>query len=139
MDLGEWFDAETNLIWQRYCLGQAWQNGNISGQGSQMTWTKATELTNAKEIKDFGWRLPTEKKLASLMLPDKEGYKTEQGILLCCKKTKEEGQYATFWTSTTQKIAQEASVVVFKRQSKVRKKSLNSYGCFCCLLIEKKC
>ena len=33
------------------------------------------------------------KRLASLMLPDKEGYKTEQGILFC---PKEEGQYATF-------------------------------------------
>ena len=125
MDLGEWYDAETNLIWQRYCLGQAWQNGNINGQGSQITWTKAVELTNAKEIKDFGWRLPTEKELASLMLPDKEGYKTEHGILFC---PKEEGQYATFWTSTTQKNSEEASVVVFY-EGKVRKYP-KGYGCF---------
>ncbi len=34
------------------------------------------------------------------MLADKEGYKTDQGILFC---PKEEGQYATFWTSTTEK------------------------------------
>ncbi|MCP5174621.1 MAG: hypothetical protein H6996_05885 [Moraxellaceae bacterium] len=40
-------------------LRSSMANGNISGQGSQMTWTKP-ELTNA-EIKDFGWRLPTEK------------------------------------------------------------------------------
>lgn len=125
MDLGGWYDAETNLIWQRYCLGQEWQNGSVSGQGSQITWTKATELTNAQEIKDFGWRLPTEKELASLMLPDKEGYKTEQGILFC---PKEEGQYATFWTSTTQKNSEEASVVVFY-EGKVRKYP-KGYGCF---------
>ena len=125
MDLGEWFDAESNLIWQRYCLGQAWQNGSVSGQGSQITWTKAVELTSVREIKDFGWRLPTEKELASLMLPDKEGYKTEQGILFC---PKEEGQYATFWTSTTQKNSEEASVVVFY-EGKVRKYP-KGYGCF---------
>lgn len=125
MDLGEWYDAETNLIWQRYCLGQAWQNGSVSGQGSQITWTKSVELTNTQEIKDFGWRLPTEKELASLMLPDKEGYKTEQGILFC---PKEEGQYATFWTSTTQKNSEEASVVVFY-EGKVRKYP-KGYGCF---------
>ena len=125
MDLGEWYDAETNLIWQRYCLGQVWQNGSVSGQGSQMTWTKAVELTSVREIKDFGWRLPTEKELASLMLPDKEGYKTEQGILFC---PKEEGQYATFWTSTTQKNSEEASVVVFY-EGKVRKYP-KGYGCF---------
>jgi len=125
LDLGQWYDEESNLIWQRYCLGQAWQNGNISGQGSQITWTKSVELTNAQEIKDFGWRLPTEKELASLMLPDKEGYKTEQGILFC---PKEEGQYATFWTSTTQKNSEEASVVVFY-EGKVRKYP-KGYGCF---------
>ncbi len=125
MDLGEWYDAESNLIWQRYCLGQAWQNGSVSGQGSQITWTKAVELTSVREIKDFGWRLPTEKELASLMLPDKEGYKTEQGILFC---PKEEGQYATFWTSTTQKNSEEASVVVFY-EGKVRKYP-KGYGCF---------
>ena len=125
MNLGEWFDAETNLIWQRYCLGQEWRNGSVSGQGSQMTWTKATELTNAKEIKDFGWRLPTEKELASLMLPDKEGYKIEQGILFC---PKEEGQYATFWTSTTEKNSDNANVVVFY-EGKVRKYP-KGYGCF---------
>ena len=125
MDLGEWFDAESNLIWQRYCLGQAWQNGSVSGQGSQITWTKAVELTSVREIKDFGWRLPTEKELASLMLPDKEGYKTEQGILFC---PKEEGQYATFWTSTTQKNSEEATVVVFY-EGKIRKYP-KGYGCF---------
>lgn len=125
LDLGQWYDEESNLIWQRYCLGQAWQNGNISGQGSQITWTKSVELTNTQEIKDFGWRLPTEKELASLMLPDKAGYKTEQGILFC---PKEEGQYATFWTSTTQKNSEEASVVVFY-EGKVRKYP-KGYGCF---------
>ena len=125
MNLGEWYDAETNLIWQRYCLGQAWQNGNISGQGSQMTWTKAVELTSVREIKDFGWRLPTEKELASLMLADKEGYKTEQGILFC---PKEEGQYATFWTSTTEKNSDNANVVVFY-EGKVCKYP-KGYGCF---------
>jgi hypothetical protein len=125
LDLGQWYDEESNLIWQRYCLGQAWQNENISGQGSQITWTKAVELTSVREIKDFGWRLPTEKELASLMLPDKEGYKTEQGILFC---PKEEGQYATFWTSTTQKNSEEASVVVFY-EGKVRKYP-KGYGCF---------
>lgn len=125
MDLGQWYDAETNLIWQRYCLGQVWQNGSVSGQGSQITWTKSVELTSVREIKDFGWRLPTEKELASLMLPDKAGYKTEQGILFC---PKEEGQYATFWTSTTQKNSEEASVVVFY-EGKVRKYP-KGYGCF---------
>lgn len=133
MDLGQWYDEDTNLIWQRYCLGQAWQNGNVSGQGSQMTWTKAVELTSVREIKDFTWRLPTEKELASLMLPDKAGYKTEQGVLFC---PKEEGQYATFWTSTTQKNSEEASVVVFY-EGKVRKYP-KGYGCFVRLVRKAK-
>ncbi|MDO8417816.1 MAG: DUF1566 domain-containing protein [Agitococcus sp.] len=133
MDLGEWYDKKSNLIWQRYCLGQEWQNGSVSGQGSQMTWTKAIELTTQREVKDFGWRLPTEKELASLMLPDKAGYKTEQGILFC---PKEEGQYATFWTSTTQKNSEEASVVVFY-EGKVRKYP-KGYGCFVRLVRKAK-
>ncbi len=53
----QWYDAKTNLIWQRCCMGQHWQDGQIEArQDGSTSWDEKNYL---ERFKDTGWRLPT--------------------------------------------------------------------------------
>ena len=71
-------DKQTNLIWQRCCMGEHWQNGQITGIAELMNWDKMNEYIN--QFKDAGWRLPTRQELENLSFTKKIGYITQKGF-----------------------------------------------------------
>ncbi len=124
LDLGQWRDPKTKLIWMRCCIGQQWEDGKGIGYGKLMNWQSA--IAAAKELEKLGWRLPTDKELKTLMLPNQAGYVTEEGILLC---PKEQGQYGTFWTSTTESKTKDIILAVVFYSGSVDKYDCNQ-GCY---------
>ncbi len=74
----QWYDAKENLIWQRCCMGEHWQNGQITGIAELMNWDKMNEYIN--QFKDAGWRLPTRQELENLSFTKKIGYITQKGF-----------------------------------------------------------
>ena len=74
----QWYDAKTNLIWQRCCMGQHWQNGQVVGKEKLFNESEKQELL--EQFKDSGWRLPTYHELLGLSFAKKTGYVTKQGF-----------------------------------------------------------
>lgn len=62
---GQWQDGDTGLIWQRHCVGQYWQDGQVIGTPRIMHWKEAKDAS--KKIKGFAWRIPTVDELEQMM------------------------------------------------------------------------
>jgi|GEM_PF-1094315 len=74
----QWYDSQTNLIWQRCCIGQHWQNGQIAGKAELLSWDE--KETYLERFKDTGWRLPTRAELQGLSFSRNVGYITKNGF-----------------------------------------------------------
>lgn len=74
----QWYDSQTNLIWQRCCIGQHWQNGQIAGKAELLSWNEKEAYL--ERFKDSGWRLPTRQELTNLSFIKKVGYITKKGF-----------------------------------------------------------
>lgn len=74
----QWHIPETNLIWQRCCMGQHWENGEPVGEKKAFK-TNDVQLLLEK-MKDSGWRLPTYHELLGLSFIKKTGHVTKQGF-----------------------------------------------------------
>ncbi|MBK9187142.1 MAG: hypothetical protein IPM78_13230 [Moraxellaceae bacterium] len=70
----QWYDAKTNLIWQRCCMGQHWQNGQVVGKEKLFNESEKQELL--EQFKDSGWRLPIKSEQRFVLLR-KVGYITK--------------------------------------------------------------
>ncbi|MBK9186460.1 MAG: DUF1566 domain-containing protein [Moraxellaceae bacterium] len=73
----QWYDANTNLIWQRCSMGEHWQNGQITGMAELMNWDEKEAYL--ERFKDTGWRLPQYQELITLSFPEYVGYITKNG------------------------------------------------------------
>ena len=62
---GQWQDPDTGLIWQRHCVGQYWQDGQVLGTSRVLKWKEVKNVSN--NIKGFAWRLPTVDELEQMM------------------------------------------------------------------------
>ena len=60
----QWYDAKENLIWQRCCMGEHWQNGQVVGGKKLFNESEVQNLL--AQFKDTGWRLPSYQELAML-------------------------------------------------------------------------
>jgi len=74
----QWHDTETDLIWQRCCIGQQWQEGDAVGGSILFYWQEVQQLLEQPE--HTGWRLPSLEELTTLHLSKKVGYITQKGI-----------------------------------------------------------
>ena len=74
----QWYDANTNLIWQRCCMGEHWQDAQLTGKAELMSWDEKNAYL--ERFKDTGWRLPTYHELLGLSFAKKTGYVTKQGF-----------------------------------------------------------
>ncbi|MBK9186463.1 MAG: DUF1566 domain-containing protein [Moraxellaceae bacterium] len=74
----QWYDAKTNLIWQRCCMGEHWQDGHKSGTAERLSWDEKNAYL--ERFKDTGWRLPTRVELEELVLSRRVGYITKNGF-----------------------------------------------------------
>jgi hypothetical protein len=74
----QWYDAKTNLIWQRCSMGEHWQNGQITGMAELMNWDEKEAYL--ERFKDTGWRLPTRAELQGLSFSRKVGYITKNSF-----------------------------------------------------------
>ena len=62
---GQWQDPDTGLIWQRHCVGQHWQDGQVVGTARVLKWKAAQDAV--KKIKGSAWRIPTVDELEQMM------------------------------------------------------------------------
>ena len=74
----QWHDTNTGLIWQRYCIGQHWQNGDSTGDAKLLSRKEVLKLL--EQLKDTSWRLPSLEELKTLTLSKKVGYVTKNGF-----------------------------------------------------------
>jgi hypothetical protein len=74
----QFYDAKTNLIWQRCCVGQQWVDGKVTGNPQLLSWDEV-QKTLAQES-DKGWRLPTFEEVKTLIITTRIGYITKEGF-----------------------------------------------------------
>ena len=74
----QWYDSQTNLIWQRCCMGEHWQDAQLTGKAELMSWDEKEAYL--ERFKDTGWRLPTKQELEGLAISKKVGYITKVGF-----------------------------------------------------------
>jgi hypothetical protein len=110
---GQWQEPDTGLIWQRHCMGQHWQDGQVVGTAKVMTWRDAKDA--AKRITDFDWRLPTDIELEAMMLPNQTDYPIEKiGIF----GLKEERLYGAYWALFSSPREDYESCVIFFKEGR---------------------
>jgi len=88
----QWYDAKENLIWQRYCMGEHWQDGKLIGHPQLMNWDEMNACV--ERFKDTGWRLPTRQELESLAINQTTFYITKAGFSFY---TQIEKSFAEHW------------------------------------------
>lgn len=129
-----WTDPKTGLMWSRISIGQAWSNGQATGEAKKLSWKAAGEACAAFDLAGFNdWRLPEKTELESLMRLKEQstpfssllsksykdildtvrrqhqtGYATSAGALL----TPKENEFGTYWSKTVLPSA-EVSIVNF--------------------------
>ena len=75
----QWYEPQTNLIWQRCCMGQHKQNGEVIGEKKLFNENEVHILL--EQFKHTGWRLPTMHELGSLAFSIKAGYITQNSFM----------------------------------------------------------
>jgi hypothetical protein len=75
----QWYEPQTNLIWQRCCMGQHKQNGEVIGEKKLFNENEVHILL--EQFKNTGWRLPTMHELGSLAFSIKAGYITQNSFM----------------------------------------------------------
>jgi len=74
----QWYDSQTNLIWQRCCMGEHWQDAQLTGKAELMSWDEKEAYL--ERFKGTGWRLPSFQELITLTLKKPIGYVTKDGF-----------------------------------------------------------
>ena len=101
-DNGVWIDKRTKLMWSRFCLGQEWINGKVSGNASKFNFDEANQVVKKLTLTDFeDWRIPTIDELKTLILSDKAGFDCPNGVLFQPKQD----EWGYFWSATCHKAS----------------------------------
>jgi hypothetical protein len=74
----QFYDAKTNLTWQRCCVGQQWVDGKVTGNPQLLSWDEVQK--KLAQESDKGWRLPTFEELKTLIITTRIGYITKEGF-----------------------------------------------------------
>lgn len=74
----QFYDAKTNLTWQRCCVGQQWVDGKVTGNPQLLSWDEVQKIL-AQES-DKGWRLLTFEEFKTLIITTRIGCIIKEGF-----------------------------------------------------------
>jgi hypothetical protein len=124
----QWQDPDTGLIWQRHCLGQHWQDGQVVGTARVLKWKAAQDAV--KKIKGFAWRIPTVDELETMMSNQMTSITEEMSVF---GKKDQRLVNGTFWalllSPYTYPYEDYESCVVYFEQGAATSKGYGNDGC----------